>query len=151
VSRVVATATAGVSDLVTARDATITVGDLPSVEGDELFLVQLFQNLLENAIKYCPERKPEITVSCAATEGGTEFAVADNGMGIAAADVSAIFRPFRRLDGVVDIEGSGIGLATCWRIVQLHGGELWCESEPGRGSVFRFTLAGAVTGTGAAD
>lgn len=150
VDRVIAAAIAGVSDLVAARDATIAVSDMPWVQGDEAFLVQLFQNLLENAIKYCPDRQPCIAVSCSSTDRQTTFAVADNGMGIPPEDIGAIFRPFRRLDGVVDIEGAGIGLATCWRIVQLHGGTLWCESECGRGSVFRFTLANATAPAAAA-
>lgn len=119
--------------------AEIIVDRLPVVKGDTSQLVQLFQNLLGNAIKFRGDRKPLIEVS--ATKGADwTFCVRDNGIGIEPQNRERIFAMFQRLHTRQEYPGTGIGLAVCKRIVEAHGGRLWVESEPGRGSSFFFTM-----------
>jgi PAS domain S-box-containing protein len=119
--------------------AAIDTGELPEVRGDMVSLVQLFQNLIGNAIKYRSSRRPLIRISAAEQEGRWIFSVADNGIGIAPAYHQLIFGVFKRLHGA-QYQGTGIGLALCRRIVERHGGKIWVESEPGIGATFKFTL-----------
>jgi len=106
-------------------------------------LTQLFQNLVGNAIKYQNPGTPEVHVT-AGRNGGRkwDFAVSDNGMGIESEYFDRIFGMFQRLHGREDFAGTGIGLAVCKKIVERHGGTISVESEVGRGSTFRFALAG---------
>ncbi|MCU1294627.1 MAG: sensor histidine kinase/response regulator [Bryobacterales bacterium] len=128
---------------VAESQARITRDPLPSVRGDHMQLAQLFQNLISNGIKYCcPTRPPEIHLSASPNKDRHLFLVRDNGMGIAPEFHQQVFAPFRRLHGQ-DVPGTGIGLATCQRIVERHGGRIWVESEPGEGSTFLFTLPAA--------
>jgi two-component system, sensor histidine kinase and response regulator len=125
--------------------AVVTYGQLPVIRGDELQLTQLFQNVVSNGIKYRrPGEAPRIAIN--ATEDRNRlilFSVTDNGIGIAPAHHKQIFAPFRRLHGH-DVPGSGIGLATCQRIVEGHGGKIWVESAgEGAGATFWFSLPGA--------
>ncbi len=116
--------------------ATVDIQPLPGVTADEVQLMQLFQNLIGNAIKFRRSgHPPTITVSCS----GGVFAVADDGIGIAHTDQD-IYEIFRRLNSAETYPGTGVGLAICKRIVQRHGGRLWHEPRPGGGTVFRFTL-----------
>ncbi|MGI8745672.1 MAG: sensor histidine kinase [Bryobacteraceae bacterium] len=119
--------------------AEIDHGPLPALVVDELHLRQLFQNLVGNALKYRSERRPKIHVS--AEQLGPEwiFSVRDNGMGIEPRHYDRIFGIFKRLHGA-EYPGTGIGLATCRRIVERYGGRIWVESQPGEGSTFRFSL-----------
>ncbi len=121
--------------------AQITADDLPEVKGDPSQLVQLMLNLLGNAIKYHGTAAPQIRVR--AEDQGQEwiFSVEDNGIGIDAKHHQRIFEIFKRLHDLKEYPGTGIGLAVCRRVVQGHGGKIWVESEPGRGSTFRFTIA----------
>jgi light-regulated signal transduction histidine kinase (bacteriophytochrome) len=120
--------------------ARITRDPLPSVRGDQVQLAQLFQNLISNGIKYSsPMRQPEIHLSARPDGDRYVFLVRDNGVGIAPEFHEQVFAPFRRLHGQ-DVPGTGIGLATCQRIVERHGGRIWVESQPGEGSTFLFTL-----------
>jgi light-regulated signal transduction histidine kinase (bacteriophytochrome) len=115
---------------------------LPAVNIDKNALTQLFQNLLSNAIKYRqPTTPPVIEISAAWKQPHWEFAVRDNGIGIEREWHQRIFQPMQRRHGM-EIAGSGIGLATCMKIVTRAGGEIWVESEPDQGSTFRFTLPG---------
>jgi PAS domain S-box-containing protein len=115
---------------------------LPAVNIDKHALTQLFQNLLSNAIKYRqPSTPPVIEISAEWKQARWEFAVRDNGIGIEREWHQRIFQPMQRRHGM-EIAGSGIGLATCMKIVTRAGGEIWVESEPGQGSTFRFTLPG---------
>jgi two-component system sensor histidine kinase/response regulator len=124
--------------------AHITHDPLPLVKGNHVQLTQVFQNLISNGIKYCsPDRPPHVHVSATPEkEGMYLFSVRDNGVGIAPEFREQVFEPFRRLHGP-DVPGTGIGLATCQRIMERHAGRIWVESEPGQGSTFLFRLPGA--------
>ena len=114
--------------------------DLPIVRADATQLSQVFQNLISNAIKFRGADLPRINIS--ARDVGYEwiFSVQDNGIGIEAKYVDKVFVIFQRLHTRKEYPGTGIGLAICKRIVERHGGRIWYESEPGRGSTFYFTL-----------
>jgi hypothetical protein len=141
--------------------AVITVDDLPTVAADEIQIVQLFQNLIGNAIKYRGDQPPRIHVVARSHEDadtnsrdttplstlrnphartGWLFSVSDNGIGIDPADRERIFQIFYRLHQDDRYPGTGIGLALCKKIVELHGGRIWVESESGGGATFYFTL-----------
>ncbi len=122
--------------------AQVTHDPLPMVAADEMQLVQLFQNLIGNAIKYQNPGVPRIHVS-AARDGGKKwiFSVKDNGLGIHPQYFDRIFGMFQRLHKREEFEGTGIGLAICKKIVERHGGVISVESQPGQGSTFRFALA----------
>jgi signal transduction histidine kinase len=115
-------------------------GELPVVMGDEDQLVQLFQNLIANAIKFRSGPGPRIVVSAEAEDGYWRFSVQDNGIGIGKDYFDRIFVMFQRLHSRSAYPGTGIGLAICKKIVERHGGRIWVESEPGQGTVFKFTL-----------
>jgi signal transduction histidine kinase len=119
--------------------ALVTYDPLPTVCGDQSQMVQLFQNLLSNAIKYRGEEPPRIHVSAVRQKDEWVFSVRDNGLGIDPKYHKQVFGIFKRLHGR-ERPGTGIGLAICQRIVERHGGRLWVESEPGRGSTFFFTI-----------
>ena len=121
--------------------AVVTKDDLPMVMGDETQLSQLFQNLIDNAIKFRrAEETPRVHISAQRKGNDWEFSVQDNGIGIDPQYFDRIFIIFQRLHSREAYEGTGIGLAVCMRIVERHGGRIWVESEPGRGSLFHFTL-----------
>ena len=123
--------------------ALVTHDPLPAVLADETQLIQLFQNLVGNAIKYQKSGIPRVHVS-AARNGGNKwtFSVQDNGLGIDPLYFERIFGMFQRLHKREEFEGTGIGLAICKKIVERHGGNISVESQPGQGSTFRFLLAG---------
>jgi signal transduction histidine kinase len=125
--------------VVEANRARLHIGVLPEVSGDPVALRQLLQNLIANALKFRAEADPVVSVECSERPDAWVFSVADNGIGIPAEHLKNIFQPFQRLHARNEYEGSGLGLATCQRIVSQHGGKIWVESEPGRGSTFRFT------------
>jgi signal transduction histidine kinase len=102
-------------------------------------LMQLFQNLISNSIKYRSEETPRIHVSAERDAEGWLFAVRDNGIGIDPEDAGRVFGMFKRLHGS-EIPGTGIGLALCKKIVERQGGRIWVESEKGRGATFKFTI-----------
>ncbi|GEM_PF-2430314 len=124
---------------IAAKSAVITAQpDLPRVVCDRVRMAELLQNLLSNALKFSGDRTPQVEVGSRATEEGHLFWVKDNGVGIAAQDFPRVFEIFQRLDP--GTEGTGLGLTICKRIVENHGGRIWVESEPGKGSTFFFTL-----------
>lgn len=125
---------------IAAGQATVTSGPLPTVEGDELQLGQLFQNLIGNAIKYRGPDPPRVHVSARRDGQEWTFTVADNGIGIDPQFNEQIFEVFQRLHGMGEYEGTGIGLALCRKIVERHRGRIWVDSEPGKGARFSFTL-----------
>jgi PAS domain S-box-containing protein len=120
--------------------ARISSGVLPKVRMASSQLVQLFQNLIGNGIKYRNSEPPEIRVEATRKERNWEFSVRDNGIGIQAQYFDRIFILFQRLHTRREYSGTGIGLALCKKIVEHHGGRIWLESEPGKGSTFYFTL-----------
>ncbi len=121
--------------------AEVTSGSLPWVMGDDVQLAQLFQNLISNAVKFRSGEPPRIRIAAAEEgEGFWRFSVTDNGIGFDPRHAERIFQMFQRLHGQGEYEGTGIGLALCKRIVERHGGRIWVESEPGKGSTFYFTL-----------
>jgi signal transduction histidine kinase len=121
--------------------ASIQTLDLPTVKAHEVALVQLFQNLISNAIKYSKQH-PLIQISAQREEGFWKFAIADNGIGIDPRDQERIFHIFKRAHAD-EYPGSGIGLAICSRIVERYGGRIWVEGSPGQGSTFFFSLPAA--------
>ncbi len=138
-SGMVEMALANLQSAVEESGAVVTCADLPEVELESTLLVQLFQNLIGNAIKYRGKASPRIHI--AAEEQGRYylFSVKDNGLGIDKQHLERIFEPFKRLHGG-EISGSGIGLAVCKKIVDRAGGRIWADSSPGQGSTFFFTL-----------
>ncbi|MFI5094578.1 MAG: PAS domain S-box protein [Candidatus Acidiferrales bacterium] len=125
-------------------EALVTHDPLPNVLADEMQLVQLFQNLVGNAIKYQSSGIPKVHITAA--QNGSQkwtFSVKDNGLGIDPQYFEKIFGMFQRLHKREEFAGTGIGLAICKKIVERHGGNISVESEPGHGSTFRFALTGS--------
>lgn len=120
--------------------ATIKVGPLPAIEADPVQLERLLTNLFDNALKFRSERAPRISVSAVRKGTAWEFAVADNGIGIEPAFREKVFEIFARLHPRDRYAGSGIGLAACKRIVELHGGTIRAGAARHGGAVFKFTL-----------
>jgi light-regulated signal transduction histidine kinase (bacteriophytochrome) len=123
--------------------ADVEVEPLPVVNGNAAALRQLFQNLVANAIKFVDEAPPRIRIWAAEVPEGWRFSVRDNGIGIDPREAERIFGMFTRLHGAERYSGTGVGLAVCQRIVDVHGGRIWVESAPGGGSQFMFTIARA--------
>ena len=127
--------------------AEITWDSLPEVAGDKQMLTRLFQNLISNALKYsAKERPPRIHVAARLEQGDWIFSVQDNGIGISSDHFDQVFAPFKRLHGRSKYEGSGIGLTICRKIIQIHRGKIWLESQVGSGSVFMFSLTANAMG-----
>lgn len=125
------------------NEALISHDPLPAIMGDQTHVEQLLQNLIGNALKYRRQEVPRVHIT--AQDLGKEwlFAVSDNGQGIPPQHQTQIFELFKRLHGQ-QYPGSGIGLATCKRLVERYGGRIWVESEAGKGSTFFFTLPAGV-------
>lgn len=133
-------ALANLASAIADSDARITHDALPPVHADEVQLVQLFQNLIGNAIKYRSVNAPEVHVSVMPVQGKWQFAVKDNGLGIEAQYYDRIFGMFQRLHNRQEFSGTGIGLAICRKIVERNGGEISVTSKLDHGSTFRFSL-----------
>lgn len=121
-------------------DATVTCDALPNLMADSVQISQLLQNLIGNALKFRGKEPVRIHVGATRTPDAWQFSVSDNGIGIEAEFFERIFGIFQRLRPENDLPGTGIGLAICKKIVERHGGRIWVTSEPGRGSVFLFTI-----------
>lgn len=121
--------------------ATVTYDDLPVVLADSGQMVQLFQNLIGNGIKFHRDEPPQVHVSVKNQGSEYQFAVSDNGIGIDSQYYNRLFKIFQRLHTKQEYPGSGIGLVICKKIVERHGGRIWLESELGKGSIVYFTLA----------
>ena len=122
------------------KKAVITCDAMPTVMADESQLVQLFQNLIANSIKFCRQDIPLIDIAARRQENEWLFYVRDNGIGIAPEYADRIFIIFGRLHGRREYSGTGIGLAMCKRIVERHGGRIWVESQEGKGATFYFSI-----------
>jgi len=130
------------AQLIRENGAVITGDELPAAHANHMQLMQLLQNLVSNAIRHS-DKPVTVHVSASAQADRWLFKVSDNGPGIDAAYLQKIFEPFKRL-GHQEVSGAGLGLATCKKIVEAHGGRIWCESQPGEGASFLFTLSKAV-------
>lgn len=126
--------------LIEENNAKVTSTQLPMVMAIESELIRLFQNLIGNAIKYKSENNPEIHISAQRNRGEWLFSMRDNGIGIDSEHFDRIFQIFQRLHAEEKYSGTGIGLAICKKIVEFHGGQIWVESERGKGSAFYFTI-----------
>ncbi len=133
-------ALANLSVVIQESHAVITADELPTVKASATQLVQLFQNLIENAIRFRGEQFPYVHVSARREENEWVFSVRDNGVGIDPEHSERIFVIFQRLNGKRAKNGTGIGLAICRKIIERHGGRIWVESKPGKGSTFYFTI-----------
>ncbi len=134
-------AVANLANSISESKAEVSKDDLPTVIGDEIQLQQLMQNLISNALKYRnPESRPRVHVSVRRNENEWVFSVQDNGIGIEPGYFDKIFQIFQRLHTSEEYPGTGIGLASCKKIIARHGGQIWVESKPGEGSVFSFTI-----------
>lgn len=122
------------------RNAVITAGTLPTVYADPTQMKQLLQNLISNAVKYCQVDVPTVRIWATQTDETWTISVKDNGIGIDPQFSERIFVIFQRLHNKATYSGTGIGLAICKKIVEYHGGQIWVESQEGRGSTFSFTL-----------
>ncbi|OHB49401.1 MAG: hypothetical protein A2Y10_19415 [Planctomycetes bacterium GWF2_41_51] len=120
--------------------AVITCDELPIVRADSRQLSQLFQNLIHNAVKFRNSKKPKVHIGCKKQEDSWLFSVKDNGIGIEQKDYDRIFKIFQRIHTDKQYPGHGIGLSICRKIVERHGGQIWVESENGKGTTFYFTL-----------
>lgn len=113
---------------------------LPVIPGNQTQITQLFQNLISNGIKFRNGKVPQIDIACEETDSSFIFSVKDNGIGIPKELHGKIFAVFQRLHRKTEYEGTGIGLAICKKVVQNHGGQIWVESESGKGSTFYFSI-----------
>jgi PAS domain S-box-containing protein len=120
--------------------AVVTHDPLPTLPADETQLIQLFQNLLGNALKFRGDDCPSVHVSARKRGPNWIFSVRDNGIGVAPEHYERIFQVFQRVRAKTDYPGTGIGLAICKKIVERHGGEIWVTSKPGKGTTFSFSL-----------
>jgi light-regulated signal transduction histidine kinase (bacteriophytochrome) len=124
------------------REVEWKISSLPFVECDPILIKQVFQNLIENALKYTrPRPKALIEIGCTKKEGNPVFFVRDNGVGFNMKYADKLFGVFQRLHRAEDFEGTGIGLATAQRVVHKHGGRIWAEAELEKGATFFWTLS----------
>lgn len=130
------------------RRADIQSEELPTVMANPSLLGQVFQNLLSNAIRFVREEPLRIRIGAQLSRGEWRFFVKDNGVGIDPTDFIRIFGMFQRVDSDCQRSGTGIGLASCKKIVEYHGGRIWVESKPGRGSTFFFTIPHRIASDG---
>ena len=127
--------------LINENNASISIDDLPVIKADEMQMVRVFQNLIENAIKFKKKTElPKIHISCTKQNNMFQFSVADNGIGIEKQYHDRIFIVFQRLHSVKDYPGTGIGLSICKRTVERHGGTIWFQSTVNKGTIFYFTI-----------
>jgi len=127
--------------------ARIEIGELPVTQGDEMLVQQVYANLIGNALKFSSKgAAPHVELGAEQSGSVPVYFVRDNGAGFDKDHAAKLFKPFERLHSEHEFPGTGIGLALVHLIVQRHGGRIWAESAPGRGSTFRFTLAGGGSG-----
>jgi PAS domain S-box-containing protein len=130
----------GLHDTITTKNAEVVCDSLPVVKGNETMLTELFQNLIENGIKYNLNEKKTVSVKVQDKEVEWQFSISDNGIGFDQQYAEQIFKIFKRLHNDEEFQGTGIGLSICHKVVEKHGGKIWAISEKGKGSTFHFTL-----------
>lgn len=129
------------SKTIADKNAELSFEDMPVVTAKAAQMQQLLQNLITNGLKYNESSVPQIKISCEPLDANSwQICVADNGIGINSTDQDKIFKPFRRLHNNETYPGNGIGLACCKKIVDIHGGKLWVESDGKNGCRFCFTM-----------
>jgi len=133
-------AVANLQNKIQETGSMIVNDDLPFAYGDEGQLIRVFQNLLDNAMKFRGEAPPRINISAKNFDNTVQISIADNGIGIEKIYSERVFTIFQRLHTKAEYPGTGIGLAICKRTIERHGGKIWLESEPGIGTTFYFTL-----------
>ena len=139
-AKIVAECIEDLSIIIEEKQAIVKYDNLPTVKGNLREIRQLFQNLISNALKFTSDRLPEIEITATYQDDSCVLAVRDNGIGIDPQFADKIFQMFQRLHPDSEYEGTGIGLAICQKVVNSHGGNIWIESQPGKGSCFYFTL-----------
>ncbi len=147
-SAVAGKALGALRQIVADSSAEVTVDPLPTLQANPSQMLQLFQNLIGNSVKFHGEAPPRVRVSARAEGCAYVLSVSDNGIGIDPAYAERIFLIFQRLHGKREFPGTGIGLALCKKIVEHHGGRIWVESAPGRGATFHFSLPAEQEGAG---
>jgi PAS domain S-box-containing protein len=128
--------------IIKEHDAEVKAGRFPILMADGEQIVLLFQNLIANGVKFHGLVRPQIKISSKHRNNEWTFSITDNGIGIDTRYFERIFGVFQRIHGKRDYPGTGMGLAICKKIVERHGGRIWVESEPGKGSTFSFTIPG---------
>jgi signal transduction histidine kinase len=128
------------NETIVANNAEIICAELPVITGNETMLTELFQNLIENGIKYNKTEKKKVTVEVSESPTEWLFRISDNGIGFDQQYAQQIFKMFKRLHTDGEFQGTGIGLTICQKVVEKHGGQIWAESVKGEGSKFNFTL-----------
>jgi light-regulated signal transduction histidine kinase (bacteriophytochrome) len=127
--------------LIAENTCLITNDDLPTVKADESQIIRVFQNLIENAVKFKKKTElPKIHISCTEQNNMYQFSVTDNGIGMEMQYHDRVFTIFQRLHSAKDYPGTGIGLSICKRIIERHGGAIWFESIANEGTTFYFTI-----------
>lgn len=145
VGEVIGEAVQNLNEAILQSDAEVHVEcGSTTMYGDRMQLVQLFQNLLANALKFTNGTVPRVNVRCWLEHSDVRFVVEDNGIGISPLHLEKIFEIFRRLHFTSQYPGTGVGLAVCKKVVERHRGRIWAESEPGKGASFYITLPGAI-------
>ncbi|MDX1284000.1 MAG: ATP-binding protein, partial [Draconibacterium sp.] len=139
-NKVVASATDILELKIIEEKAEIKVDELPVIKGDEGQLVQLFQNLIGNAVKFRGETDPVVEVKVQSVKDRWMISISDNGIGFDEQFAERIFVVFQRLHTRTEYQGTGIGLAVCKKIVERHGGKIWAESKQEEGATFNFTI-----------
>ena len=135
-----------IATVVADRNAVVEIADLPATIGHAPQLIQLFQNLVQNGLKYNESDEPKILIETKGeSDGHVVIVVSDNGIGIAERHLETIFAPLKRLWSVNKYEGTGLGLAICQKIVERHNGTIWCTSTEDQGSQFHVRLPKANT------
>jgi PAS domain S-box-containing protein len=140
---VLSTTAVNLKKLIDDNHAEITHESLPAVYADKVQMVQVFQNLIGNAIKFRSNEPPHVKISIDLENNEWVVRVSDNGIGIDPKYFNRIFHIFKRIHSRDKYDGTGIGLAICRKIVERHGGRIWVDSEPGKGSTFYFTIPAA--------
>jgi two-component system, chemotaxis family, sensor kinase Cph1 len=131
---------ANLHELIREKGAVLTCEKLPTIVAGRTSMLQIFQNLVANALKFCGKEAPRVDVRASEREDGWEFSVADNGIGIDPRYFDRIFVIFQRLHAREQYGGTGMGLSICKRIIDGLGGRIWVESELGHGARFHFFL-----------
>ncbi|MCE1248589.1 MAG: ATP-binding protein, partial [Firmicutes bacterium] len=126
------------------NEAVIEYDEFPGIKANRVRIIRLFQNLLGNAIKFRGEAPPRISITCMPGGAYHQFCIKDNGIGISREFYQSIFIIFKRLHSNSGYTGTGIGLSVCKKIVEMYGGKIWVDSEPGKGSSFYFTLPAVI-------